>query len=82
MRITQYKGFQVLTIADIELLQQCFQRLAAEGKLTYVDGFGEFIDVVLARQDYRDTRGDEFIDYNDIGSELVQGPNIIFNVGV
>ena len=71
MKITQYKKFNNITVGDIELIQQCFQRLAAECKITDVESFGEFLDVVLARDGYKDTSSDEYIDYDNISDDLM-----------
>ena len=47
-----YRTFDSLTIQDIELLEQAYYRLNAEG---YSAGwsFGDFLDIVVARGEHK-----------------------------
>jgi hypothetical protein len=58
MKTTEYKELQLLTLGEIEILEQAYQRLNAEGILHGWD-LGEFLDVVLARGSWSDTSTDE-----------------------
>lgn len=59
MRPENYRKFDQLTIADMLLLTQAYQRMRAEGMISNYFSFGDFLDCVVARGDYVGTATDE-----------------------
>lgn len=64
------KKFEELTIAEIETLSQAHMRLLAEGFISVRHSFGTFLDVVVARGDYADTRTDEIVKQMQVDGEF------------
>ena len=53
-----YSKFEDLTLDQIHILQQAFIRLRSEGVLFGVKRWDEFLDMITARGDYKDTSTD------------------------
>lgn len=77
MKTSNYRGLQVLTIGDIELLEQVHQRLNAEGIIHGWD-FAEFMDVVLAENSWSDVSIDQIaMERDDDIDMFVRPPDMI-----
>ena len=55
-----YRAFEQMTIADLELLSQVHTRLIADGLIRIIT-FASFLDCVVARGEYANTSTDETI---------------------